>query len=151
MASFAVEAGRKIRTGDRFMGQGRRIEEEQKQCVCGLCARTRNIPKLNCTLFTDGGMTVVHQQPFRILHGTLRHRPGVQAMSGRLHGKSGSFEQVYNLASFVDTPQGRWIAVQLISGLETRDGVTQSRLDQFEQALYLCLEPDCFRAPAGDP
>ena len=62
MAGFGPEGGEKIRRGDRFLGRDRDIREEQNICLCGICVRTRNIPREKCTLFRDGDVTLVQRQ-----------------------------------------------------------------------------------------
>ena len=62
IASFAPEGGEKARRGDRFLGRERDIRDEQKKCVCGICVRTRNMPREKCTVFREDGVTLVKRK-----------------------------------------------------------------------------------------
>ena len=62
IASFAAEGGAQVRSGGRFLGSHRDLREEQDKCLCGICVRTRNLPRGNCTLFRDGDVTLVARQ-----------------------------------------------------------------------------------------
>ena len=62
MAGFGPEGGEAVRRGDRFLGRDRDIREEQNNCLCGICVRTRNIPREKCTLFRDGDLKLVQRQ-----------------------------------------------------------------------------------------
>ena len=58
MAAYAVEAGKKVQRRGLF-GSDRAVADEQRQCVCGLCVRDESMPRTHCSLFADGGATVV--------------------------------------------------------------------------------------------
>ena len=62
IAGFTKEAGAQVRSGGRFLGGERDLREEQNKCVCGICVRTRNVPREKCTLFRDGDVTLVERQ-----------------------------------------------------------------------------------------
>ena len=58
MAANAVEAGKKVQRRGLF-GSDRAVADEQRQRVCGLCVRDESMPRTHCSLFADGGATVV--------------------------------------------------------------------------------------------
>ena len=62
IATFVPEGGEKVRRGYQFLGRHRDIREEQNNCLCGICARTRNTPREQCTLFRDGDVALVQRQ-----------------------------------------------------------------------------------------
>ena len=62
MATYTAEASEKARSGQRFLGKQRDISEQQNRCLCGICARTRNTPREQCTLFRDGDVALVQRQ-----------------------------------------------------------------------------------------
>ena len=62
IATFAPEAGEKVRSGLKFLGRERDIRDDQKKCVCGICVRTRNMPREKCTVFREDGVTLVKRK-----------------------------------------------------------------------------------------
>ena len=58
MAEYTIEAGKKLQTRGLF-GSDRAMVDEMRQCVCGLCVRAGSMPQRQCSLFTDGGATLV--------------------------------------------------------------------------------------------
>ena len=62
IATFAPEAGEKVRSGFKFLGRERDIRDDQKKCVCGICVRTRNMPREKCTVFREDGVTLVKRK-----------------------------------------------------------------------------------------
>ena len=85
LATFATEGGQKVRRGNRFLGRERDIRDEQHKCVCGICVRTRNIPREKCTLFRDGDFTLVQRQQTELCRPVCMSRSPLR-MLGRFIG-----------------------------------------------------------------
>ena len=83
MAGFGPEGGEKVRRGDRFLGRDRDIRDDQNKCVCGICVRTRNIPREKCTLFRDGDLPLVKRKQTEICKPVCMSR-SPSRMLGRL-------------------------------------------------------------------
>ena len=85
IAGFATEAGEQVRSGGRFLGRERDLRDEQNKCVCGICVRTRNIPRETCTLFRDGDVTLVQRQQTELCRPVCMSRSPLR-MLGRFIG-----------------------------------------------------------------
>ena len=85
IATFAPEVGERVRRGNRFLGRERDIRDEQNKCVCGICVRTRNIPREKCTLFRDGDVTLVQRQQTELCRPVCMSRSPLR-MLGRFIG-----------------------------------------------------------------
>ena len=60
IGSYTYEAGiNDARRGDHFLGSGRTIRNEMRQCVCGLCVSTEGASQTRCTIFSEGGVKLV--------------------------------------------------------------------------------------------
>ncbi|GAA4902991.1 D-alanyl-D-alanine carboxypeptidase/D-alanyl-D-alanine endopeptidase [Ferrimonas pelagia] len=77
--------------------------------------------------------------------GTLKYRRSLKQLPYKVSAKTGSFNQVSNLAGIVQRPdQAPVIVVQLVNGIAGDPSVTQDLLSQFEHHLYQCIQTDCF-------
>ena len=83
LATFTTEGGQKVRRGNRFLGRERDIRDDQNKCVCGICVRTRNIPREKCTLFRDGDLKLVQRQQTELCKPVCMSRSPTR-MLGRL-------------------------------------------------------------------
>ena len=85
IATFAPEGREIVRSGFRFLGRERGVREEQNKCVCGICVRTRNLPRESCTLFRDGDVTLVERQQTELCRPVCMSRSPLR-MLGRFIG-----------------------------------------------------------------
>ncbi len=78
--------------------------------------------------------------------GTLRYRAGTAQLGGKLRAKTGSFQQVANIAGFIDTAdKDNLVVVQFINGINGNREQTKQQITEFEQALFQCIHFRCFQ------
>ena len=82
---------------------------------------------------------LIEMLPIAAKDGTLIGRKSLRdaGLDGVVKAKTGALSGVYNLAGFIQKPNGQYIAfVQFISGYVPQNGNKRSALNEFEKNLY---------------
>ena len=62
IAAYTTGAAIKARRGDLFLGSARRLGDEMRKCICGLCVSSDGPSQSQCTVFAEDGMKLVERK-----------------------------------------------------------------------------------------